>query len=372
MAGEVLQELLRTCTCLAVNATTELKVVTSSPATKTQVALTAFCTAANVDAMKKAILDAHLGADLDLFLGFSTPVQDQIIQALLELDRTGIKSFETADMIINVTSMRVGIESRREILGGAPFGVYVAVGDSISHGETAVNKATDGWVPLFAELVRQAQGAPIRLINKAISGTRMCTVTDNKMFPAAKDTVQEYIVSNNPDLITISYGINDLHAGTSLKEFIATYRNYLTEVVQGCPDALIIVCGLSAKGGDADSAILLKWNAAIKELAEEFNLIYNDSYQDIRGVEWLLSDGLHPSNAGYRVMANAVFRTLSAYVDLDGLYQPGDIILDPQVTEPQDTSSDSSSPIIPWLISAVAALVVIATVATVVVIRKKK
>lgn len=375
-AGEILQELLRSCSCLAVNATTELKISASAPVEKTETALGAFRAAADADAMRKAVEDAHLGADLDLYLGFSTVVQQKVIEALLALDRSGIDSFEKADKVINAVSMKIGLENRREIFSGAPFATYVAVGDSISYGETSVNKATDGWVPLLAALVRQAQGQPMQLINKAISGTRMCTITDNKMFPAAKDTVQEYIVANNPDLITISYGINDLHAGTSLDEFITTYRGYLTEVTEGCPNAVIIVCSLSAKGGDADSGTLKIWNAAIKSLAEEFGLIYNDSYNDTRGVEWLLSDGLHPTNAGYRVMANAAFRTLCAYVDLSGQYQSGDVIEpDPTVpdpTEPQTPPQTPQQPVNPVLIGA--AVVLVAAVAAVifVILRQKK
>lgn len=375
-AGEVLQELLRSCSCLAVNSTTELTISATAPAEKTQAALEAFRAAADAGAMQKAVEDSHLGADLDLYLGFSTMVQQKVIEALLELDRSGIDSFEKADKVINAVSMKIGLENRREIWSGAPFTTYVAVGDSISYGETSVNKTTDGWVPLLASLISQAQGQPVTLINKAISGTRMCTVTDNKMFPAAKDTVQEYIVANNPDLITISYGINDLHAGTSLDEFITTYRGYLTEVTESCPNAVIIVCGLSAKGGDADSGTLKLWNAAIKSLAEEFGLIYNDSYNDTRGVEWLLSDGLHPTNAGYRVMANAAFRTLCAYVDLSGQYQSGDEIEpDPTVpdpTEPQTPSETPDQSVAPLLIGA--AVVLIAAVAAVafVIIRKKK
>ena len=216
----------------------------------------------------------------------------------------------------------------------------------------------------------------MQLINKAISGTRMCTITDNKMFPAAKDTVQEYIVANNPDLITISYGINDLHAGTSLDEFITTYRGYLTEVTDGCPNAVIIVCGLSAKGGDADSGTLKIWNAAIKSLAEEFGLIYNDSYNDTRGVEWLLSDGLHPTNAGYRVMANAAFRTLCAYVDLSGQYQSGDEIepdpIVPDPTEPQTPPQTLEQPVNPVLIGAAVVLVAAVAAVVFVILRKKK
>lgn len=365
VAGEILQELLRSCSCLAVNATTDLNISASAPAEKTGSALEAFRTAADAEALRAAVEDAHLGADLDLYRGFSEDVQAAVIQALLAQDRSGVDSHEAADILINAAAMKAGLAHPRTVVTGAPFGVYVAVGDSISVGETSVNKATDGWVPLLASLIAQAQGQEVTLINKAISGTRMCTITDNKMFPAAKDTVQEYIVDNHPDFLTISYGINDLHAGTSLEEFITTYRTYLTEVVAGCPDAVIMVCGLSAKGGDADSGTLKQWNAAIQSLAEEFGLIYNDSYSDTRGVEWLLSDGLHPSNAGYRVMANAAFRTLSAYVNLCG--QP-----DEQPPVAVENFADPTAPAKTVPVGAIVAGIAAAVAAAVVILLNRK
>ena len=38
----------------------------------------------------------------------------------------------------------------------------------------------------------------------------------------------------------------------------------------------------------------------------------------MRGVEWLLDDGLHPTNAGYRVLANAAMRSFNEYVHWNG------------------------------------------------------
>ena len=395
VAGEILQELLRRCTCLAVNATTEIKVSASAPVERTEGALAAFRNANDAESLKKALEDAHLGADLDLYLGFTSAVQQKVVEALLAVDRSALIDFQVADTLITALCMEIGANNARPIVTGAPFKTYVAVGDSISYGETAVNKKTDGWVPRLAAMISAAQGEDVTLINKAISGTRMCTITDNGMFPAAKDTVQEYIVANNPDFITISYGINDLHARTSLEEFITTYRTYLQEVVAGCPDAVIMICGLSAKGGDADSATLKKWNDSIKGLAEEFGLIYHDSYQDTRGVEWLLSDGLHPTNAGYRVMANSAFRTLSAYVDLTGETQPGqnpgDQPSDPSDPSDPTTPNDPTNPTDPteptdpsdpdgsetpngsngWIIAVIAVVVVAAAAAAVVIYKKK-
>ncbi len=365
-AGEVLRELLRNCTCLAVNATTEIKVTATAPIARTDAALDAFRTACTTESMREALEDAHLGANISLYRGFSRTVREKVVDALLALDRSKINDFEAADALINAVSMQIGQDNPRFVVGRT-FRTYVAVGDSISYGETAVDKVHDGWVPRLAALIEQAQGQPLTLCNKAISGTRMCTVTDNRMFPAAKDTVQEYILDNDPDLITISYGINDLHAGTTLDEFITTYRAYLTQVTQGCPNAVILVCGLSAKGGDADSGTLQAWNAAIQTLAEEFGLIYNDSYQDTRGVEWLLSDGLHPTNAGYRVMANAAFRTLCAHVDLRGAAAPED----PIDTQPEPSNPTTDDPIsAPWSV-ALATIAVVGIGAILLILKRK-
>ena len=55
---------------------------------------------------------------------------------------------------------------------------------------------------------------------------------------------------------------------------------------------------------------------AIREMAEEFGVVYCDTYNDMYGINWLLADGLHPNNAGYRVMASTVFRTLCENVNM--------------------------------------------------------
>ena len=142
----------------------------------------------------------------------------------------------------------------------------------------------------------------------------MCT--EHQHFPAAKDTVQQYIVPLKPDLVTVAYGINDFHAGTTLDTFLTDYRAYLEELTDSCPDAVVIVCGLCCKGNDQDSTRVREWNKALRELVEEFGLIYCETYDDMYGVNWILADGLHPNNAGYRMIASTVFRVLNENVNL--------------------------------------------------------
>lgn len=342
-AGEILQELMYHCTCLAVNSATELQVAMMSSPDQTKSALTAFCTADNQEAMKKAVENASLGADLDLYRSLSNASQALVVDALLTSDRSSITSHIQADTLINQIVSSVSAARARKRQAGIPFQTYVAVGDSVSAGEVTANRATDGWVPHFAALVSAAQGCAVSMTNNAISGTRMCTITDNKMFPAAKDTVQDYIAAHDPDLLTIAYGFNDMNAGTSLTDFIETYRIYLTEIREKCPDTVIIICSVYATPGDNNGANIRRWNAALKELAEEFDVIYADTYYDILGSGWLIADGVHPTNAGHRVMASSIFRTLCSNVNLTG-----EILPPPEETSTAPTTQpDPTIPVTP-------------------------
>ena len=94
------------------------------------------------------------------------------------------------------------------------------------------------------------------------------------------------------------------------------YRAYLEELTDSCPDTVVIVCGLCCKGNDQDSTRVREWNKALRELVEEFDLIYCETYDDMYGVNWILADGLHPNNAGYRMIASTVFRVLNENVNL--------------------------------------------------------
>ena len=219
-----------------------------------------------------------------------------------------------ADLLVNLAAAKTVGERTPMERAKAGFQTYVAVGDSITEGCMAIHARTDSWVAHLSELISAAQGFELNTTNRGIGGTKMCT--EHQHFPAAKDTVQQYIVPLNPDLVTVAYGINDFHAGTTLDTFLNDYRAYLEELTDSCPDAVVIVCGLCCKGNDQDSTRVREWNKALRELVEEFGLIYCETYDDMYGVNWILADGLHPNNAGYRMIASTVFRALNENVNL--------------------------------------------------------
>ena len=312
-AGEVLEQLMRSCTCLAVNSVTPIKTTYTAAPEKTEAALAAFKAANDESAVRAAIEDEALGLNLRLYRSLSSENQTKVCQALAAADKN-VADFAAADALFLAETMKVSRANPRTDMT-REITTYVSVGDSITEGAQAVDRTTDCYAARFAAMLKEF--LPLTFINKGISGTRMCTRTDNDMFPPASETVDEYIVAYQPDLLTVAYGINDYHAGTSRETFLSTYRAYLNEIKTKLPDTVVMVFSITAKGNDADAADIISWNAGIKALAEEFGYIYVDTYYDMRGVEWLLDDGLHPTNAGYRVIANAAMRTFNEYVCLE-------------------------------------------------------
>lgn len=312
IAGEILSQLMRNCRCLAVQDGIMLSSASIMEYPREN-ALSSFKEAADDEAMSDA-LNYNLGAELHMYQDLSHEQQKAVREKLLGSDRSKIENYMQADALINYTVMELAGEKSPDDYTQAAFRNYVAVGDSITEGYMSANPVSDAWVPHLGLLIEAGQGSELSVMNEGIGGTKMSTW--HEIYQPAKNTVEKFITSKAPDLLTIAYGINDFHAGTTLDTFIEDFKSYLTEITDSCPDTVIVVCGLCCKGGDQDGAKLRTWNDAVKTMTEEFGLIYCDTYEDFHAVDWLLSDGLHPDNAGYRFYANTVFRTISANINL--------------------------------------------------------
>ncbi len=317
VGNEIMQTLLANCSCLDKGSDGPrfyTKLMKRAPSTSW---IGKFAAAEDASELMEILESGYTGVDMSLFECLTNKEQELVYAEVLTADRSDISSYLDVDILLNTIAAKcVAQHQQKEMPEGATL-TYVAVGDSISYGIGATNEATDGFVPLFAGMLEQACGKNVTLINEAISGTRMSTPHKEGRYPAAKETPKEFVVDNYPDVVTIAYGTNDRSAGTALEDFIADYRSYLTTVIQGCPDAIIIVCGLPySRTQTTQDCVYRKWNKAIKALAEEFGVIYCDSFEDMYGVSWLLADNVHPTNAGHRAMAHALLRVISYNMDI--------------------------------------------------------
>lgn len=313
--GQIMEQLLRNCTCLAVNSSTSLRTDVTEPVDKTQEALDAFKEATEREELRAAVEARELGLNRTLYNILPKAMQDKLLDALLAADRGGVASHADADAIFTNEVVELLRKDPVQELENKVFTI-VTVGDSVTQGTAAVNESTDAWPVRLLNSLDHIAPDRYKVINRGIAGTRMCTVTDNGMFPAAKDTVDSYVVASKPDLLIVSYGFNDLNAGTSLEEFITTYRAYVQQIQSKCPDTIIMLCNIYPDYGEHNRQQAMEWSAAVKTLAEELGCIYSSAYEDMLGANWLLADGVHPTNAGYRVMAHAHLRTLNLYMDL--------------------------------------------------------
>jgi lysophospholipase L1-like esterase len=184
---------------------------------------------------------------------------------------------------------------------------YVAIGASDALGFGLRNPAQDGWVPLLAGRLP----AGTRLVNLGVPGLTLHEALEAVVTPA---------VGARPGLITIWLVVNDILAGVSLPDYRADLDRLLGALRQGTR-AQIAVGNLPDPPGSMGGieipafvrrTIIGQWNGAIAGVAEAHQAILVDlsrRWPIEEHPEYIGPDGLHPTAAGYRSLAD-VFHTV--------------------------------------------------------------
>ncbi len=227
--------------------------------------------------------------------------------------------------------------------------VYVAVGDSLSAGVGASDVASTGFVPL----VHESLGESYVLANLGHSGDTSSQLLEhghlNDLTTAAGTS------GHRVRVITLEIGGNDLlgiyfslvlpgvcptlaearekpECVEALQDALAAFEPNLIaaldEVEAAAPDAQILLLTLYdpfsgelpvqseiavlAMEGEAGSQIPEGLNTIIRRQAERDNVTLVDIYPlfNGRGGELISGDFIHPNDAGYAVMADAVIAAL--------------------------------------------------------------
>ena len=187
--------------------------------------------------------------------------------------------------------------TRRDIESGADATI-VCFGDSITAGY-AVRR---GFPSFLLESLRQRfPDSKIEMINSGISG----------------DTSQDglsrldwAVLSYEPDLVTINFGINDCVLGLSLEEFEMNLVEMVRRIRAG-PDSEILLLSSQPLESPPYDQRVLDYYQTVERVAKEMNVGFVDVYgawmMRVRAgmpLDSLILPGLdHPNEAGYKIIA---------------------------------------------------------------------
>lgn len=203
------------------------------------------------------------------------------------------------------------------------FTKFVALGESTTAGGWSTSRERC-WVSRLADMVSDFQDEPVQVFNagigaNVISTRSVCYAGSGK--PAADERLDRHVIAEKPDLLVISYGLNDCRGGTPLSVFCDEMRS-LVQRVQAALEPVIILPGpyymtdftVGGAAGFGHGSIegLEEFNRGIERVAKETGSLYVDLLDACGGAEWMIHyDGVHANDLGHRVIANRIFEVLA-------------------------------------------------------------
>ena len=194
---------------------------------------------------------------------------------------------------------------------GTPLS-YAALGDSLTAG-VGVSTYSRSYPYDIATMLASSTGDRVTLTPYAVPGVRSQYVIDHFLTPTIKQ---------QPNIITLFIGINDIHGHVSNTTFRAHYRDILTTLTQKT-HAKIYVINLPYIGTPQLIGPLFRWyftwrtqqyNTIIKALASQYGVTYIDLYQVHKPHEldpqYYARDHFHQNANGYTLWAHDIYASI--------------------------------------------------------------
>jgi lysophospholipase L1-like esterase len=214
--------------------------------------------------------------------------------------------------------------SEVDVDGGAPC--VVAIGDSITDGQGSTGNQNRRWPDYLARRVQSELGAAGRIgvVNRGIAGNRLLLDDPNALL-AGRDVLERFdrdvLATPGIRAVIVAIGINDIvyASGTALSEMrddlIAGYRQLIARAhargiaVLGAtlPPMVGFVYYTAAR--EAVRQATNSWLRSAKEFDAliDWDMVLRDpAYPTRLNPAYNSRDWLHPNDAGYQALANAV------------------------------------------------------------------
>lgn len=165
----------------------------------------------------------------------------------------------------------------------------LAFGDSLTFG-TGASRA-ESYPAILSRLTRRT------VINAGLPG---------EVTAAGKNRLPELLDTHRPDLLILCHGGNDLLRKFNPEATLANLGAMIESALQRHIPVLLV-------GVPGPGLIMLESAGLYRKLAQQYALAYEgDILPEIESDNSLKSDPIHPNAAGYRRIAEALFRLLQA------------------------------------------------------------
>lgn len=211
--------------------------------------------------------------------------------------------------------------ARVEVLAPAGAGAVAILGDSLTDGSRSTPDTNNRWPDHLARAFAR-RGIPMAVVNAGIGGNRV--VADNNSPSALARLDRDVLVPSGVTHVVVMGGINDIGRGVEAAELIAAHR----QIIERARAQGLIVIGATltpiedttfegyyTAPHEAARQALNTWirTANAYDAVIDFDAALRDASRPSRlQAQYASPDYIHPNDAGYRAMADAVDITLFA------------------------------------------------------------
>jgi acyl-CoA thioesterase-1 len=177
--------------------------------------------------------------------------------------------------------------------------VVAGLGDSLTY----------GWMVRRGFFDRFVDGLEGRFPSSSVERVNAGIPGDTARGGAAR---VERVIAQNPDLVTVQFGLNDVYMGVEMGAFEAALRAIVKAVIAG--GAVPVLCTSCPVAYAADQAMADPAYAAIRRIAELSSLPLADLERhwldhadpDAGIDDHYQEDGVHPTDPGHELMAGGL------------------------------------------------------------------
>ena len=201
------------------------------------------------------------------------------------------------------------------------FRKLVTLGESTTAGGWASHRER-AWAHQLARLINEFQRIPVQLVNVGIGANVISARSpayEHSGKPAALERIDAHVIRHRPDLLVISYGLNDARGGTPLDLFTHEMHSLINRVRSSVQPLIVLLGPYYMTGFDqfgpnwnkASLQLFYQFNAATSKVAAEADCLFADLLSAYGTADWLVHhDQVHANDLGHE--GRTLFRTRGA------------------------------------------------------------